>query len=169
MVPGDAALEDREEQEQGQVRDDRELDHRLAALAGEPPHTLALHDAGTGQDSIVSLAPVSLGSPGYLRWQHLHDGGSAAISTATPNVFIRSGGGDDAIQATAGTNVLDGGAGSNFLVGGAGADGGTDTFFTDARITGARGDAVWNTLVNFGAGDAATLWGFQPGVSAWAW
>ena len=135
------------------------------ALAGEPPHTLALHDALTGQDSVVSMAPVGPGSPANLRWQHLHDGGGVAISTATPDVFIRSGAGDDAIQATSGTNVLDGGAGSNFLVGGTGADGGTDTFFTDAR-----GEAaVWSTVVNFGQGDAATLWGFLPGVSSWRW
>ena len=135
------------------------------ALAGEPPHVLALRDGATGQESVVGMAPAGPGSPATLRWQHLQDGGSVAISTATPNVFIRTGGGDDAIQAMSGTNVLDGGAGSNFLVGGTGADGGTDTFFTDAR-----GSAVvWNTLVNFHAGDAATLWGFLPGVGSWRW
>ena len=140
------------------------------ALAGEPPHLLALRDGATGLESVVSMVPVGPGSPAYLRWQHLHDGGSVAISSATPNVFIRTGGGDDAIQVTSGTNVLDGGTGSNFLVGGTGADGGTDTFFTDARATNANGGApVWNTLVNFHAGDAATLWGFLPGVGSWRW
>ena len=138
------------------------------ALAAEPPHLVAVHDAATGREAVVSLAPVGPGAPSYLRWQHLHDGGSVAIDCATPDVFIRTGGGNDAIQATSGTNVLDGGAGSNFLVGGTGADGGTDTFFTDARLTNANG-AVWNTLVNFGAGDAATLWGFLPGAGSWHW
>ncbi|MBV8915768.1 MAG: hypothetical protein JOZ05_22365, partial [Acetobacteraceae bacterium] len=28
---------------------------------------------------------------------------------------------------------------------------------------------VWNTLRNFHAGDAATLWGFVPGVSSYWW
>ena len=28
---------------------------------------------------------------------------------------------------------------------------------------------MWNTLRNFHAGDAATLWGFNPGVSTYRW
>ena len=44
-------------------------------------------------------------------------------------------------------------------------DGGKDTFFTDARSA----NVVWNTLVNFHAGDGMTLWGFDPSVSLWHW
>jgi Ca2+-binding RTX toxin-like protein len=51
------------------------------------------------------------------------------ISVSTPNWFIHSGSGDDAIAVNGGTNVLDGGTGSNFLTGGSG----TDTFFVDDR------------------------------------
>jgi len=77
------------------------------------------------------------------------------IATPTPNWFIHSGGGDDAIAVSSGTNVLDGGTGSNFLTGGSGAD----TFFVDDR--GAQAD-IWSTLNNFQAGDAATIWGVTP-------
>ena len=76
-----------------------------------------------------------------------------AIAAGVPNVFAHGGSGDDAISVSSGNNVLDGGAGSNFLVGATGADGGNDTFFTDARGR----DVSWSTLVNFRAGDYATL------------
>lgn len=80
-------------------------------------------------------------------------------------MFLKGGAGNDALAVVGGINVLDGNTGSNFLVGGTGADGGTDTFFTDART-----DAVvWNTLANFGKGDQATLWGFVPGTSSYRW
>ena len=135
-------------------------------LAGEASHEVAVHNALTGESRTVSLAPVALGSPAYLDWQYLHDAdGNFAFAAAAANCFIKAGSGNDAIQVTSGTNVLDGGTGSNFLVGGTGADGGTDTFFTDARGS----EAVWNTLVNFHKGDAATLWGFLPGTSTWRW
>ncbi len=47
--------------------------------------------------------------------------------------------------------MLDGSTGSNFLVGGTG----NDTFFVDDR---AAAD-IWSTVVNFHAGDAATIFG----------
>jgi Ca2+-binding RTX toxin-like protein len=74
------------------------------------------------------------------------------ISVSTPNWFIHSGSGDDAIAVISGTNVLDGGTGSNFLTGG----NGTDTFFVDDRSAPAD---IWSTVNNFHAGDAATIWG----------
>jgi hypothetical protein len=76
------------------------------------------------------------------------------ISASTPNWFIHSGSGDDAIAASHGINVLDGGTGSNFLTGG-----GTDTFFVDDRA--AKAD-IWSTVVGFHGGDAATIWGVTP-------
>jgi Ca2+-binding RTX toxin-like protein len=64
------------------------------------------------------------------------------IRVSTPNWFIHSGSGDDAIAVNSGTNVLDGGTGSNFLTGG----GGTDTFFVDD--CGPTAD-IWKTVVGF--------------------
>ena len=111
---------------------------------------------------MAALDTATAGGPGYLQYQYIFAGNdSMSISTQAPNVFVHTGGGMDAIQVASGQNVLDGGLGSNFLTGGTG----TDTFFTDARSAG----AVWNTIRNFHAGDAATLWGFTAGVSSFTW
>lgn len=77
-----------------------------------------------------------------------------------PGSFLHSGGGFDALDVSAagGVNVLDGGTNSNFLVGGRGS-GSRDTFFVDDR--GAPSD-IWSTIVNFHAGDAATVFGVTP-------
>jgi Ca2+-binding RTX toxin-like protein len=96
-------------------------------------------------------------------------GGSYTLTTdnlvivaTTPNVFIKSGAGDDALQALSGTNVLDGGAGSNFLDGGSG----TDTFFVDDRAAVAD---LWSTVINAHSGDNITLWGITPGTFTATW
>ncbi len=88
-----------------------------------------------------------------------------AISASAPDVLLHGGAGSDALAASRGSNVLDGGAGSNFLTGSTGGDGGTDTFFVDAR----GGGTTWSTLVNFHAGDTATVFGFHAGTSTQAW
>lgn len=80
------------------------------------------------------------------------------VSANTNNWFIHTGAGEDAIAVSGGTNVLDGGTGSNFLVGTA-SGAGTDTFFVDNRSPSA---SIWSTVVNFHAGDAATVWGVTP-------
>ncbi|HBK05356.1 MAG TPA: hypothetical protein DDZ81_05770 [Acetobacteraceae bacterium] len=79
---------------------------------------------------------------------------SLNITATTPNSFIHTGSGTDAIDVSGvnGTNVLDGGGGSNFLVGGTG----HDTFFLDAR--GATSN-IFSTVDNFHAGDDATIFG----------
>ena len=119
----------------------------------------ATASGGTGT---VAMDDPGTGAPNYLQAQYINAGADAqSLSTQAPNVFIRGGSGDDAIQASSGRNVLDGGLGSNFLTGGTG----TDTFFTDARAPG----AVWNTVRGLHAGDAATLWGFAAGVSSYRW
>jgi len=59
--------------------------------------------------------------------------------------------------------VLDGGSGSNVLIGGTGA--GADSFYDDASGP----STVSDTIQNFHAGDAATLWGFDPQVSSFYW
>lgn len=83
---------------------------------------------------------------------------SLNMTAESPNVFLHSGAGEDALQALSGTNVLDGGTGSNFLVGAA-SGAGSDTFFVDDR--GANAD-TWSTMVNFRSGDAVTVWGITP-------
>jgi Ca2+-binding RTX toxin-like protein len=84
------------------------------------------------------------------------------ITASTPNWFLHSGSGNDALAVSSGTNVLDGGTGSNFLTGGSG----TDTFFVDDR--GATAD-IWSTVANFHAGDAATIWGVTPSDFDLSW
>ena len=102
------------------------------------------------------------GPVGGLRYQHIEAGDADVIVVAqASDAFLRTGAGTDALVARNGDNILDGGSGSNWLVGGAG----QDTFFVDMR----GGLPVWNTLVNFHAGDALTIWGYQPDVSSWGW
>ena len=84
------------------------------------------------------------------------------IAASTPNWFIHSGSGEDAIAVSSGTNVLDGGTGSNFLTGGSG----TDTFFVDDR--GPAAD-IWSSVDNFHSSDAATIWGVSPSTFALTW
>ena len=84
------------------------------------------------------------------------------LTATTPNVFLHSGPGEDALTVLSGQNVLDGGTGSNFLTDGSG----TDTDFVDAR--GATKD-IWSTMNNFSAGDSATVFGVtQAEFTSWA-
>jgi V8-like Glu-specific endopeptidase len=87
---------------------------------------------------------------------------SLDIVATTPDWFITSGSGKDAITVTSGTNVINGGSGSNFLTGG----NGTDTFYVDAT---APDQDIWSTVVHFHAGDAATLWGVSPATARITW
>lgn len=120
-------------------------------------------NATNGTAGMLPFTVADAGGPSYLQNQYIYAGSdSIAFSTMAPNVFIHAGTGNDAIQVATGQNVLDGGLGSNFLVSGTG----IDTFFTDARDLVAPS---WNTIANFHAGDAATLWGFADGVSSYAW
>ena len=116
-----------------------------------------------GQGS-VAVASAYQGGVGYLSSEYIYaGGGGVAMVGDTPNMFLTSGPGMDAIAVTSGNNVLDGGTGSNFLVGGTGQ--GTDTFFVDARP-----DATtWDTIMNFHPGDAVTMWGFDPSHSKVQW
>lgn len=119
-------------------------------------------DTTTNQHGSLVLDPAAISGPSYLKNQYIYAGSdNVVLSTQAPNVFLHSGNGNDAIQVATGRNVLDGGLGSNFLTGGTG----QDTFFTDARSPG----VVWNTIRNFHAGDAATLWGFASGMSTYRW
>ena len=123
---------------------------------------LAFSNSTTGEQGTAKMDAVAAGGPDYLQWQYIATGSdSMAFAIQASDVFIHGGVGADAIAVTSGRNVVDGGGGSNFMVGGTGAD----TFFTDARSAGVG----WNTIVNFQAGDAVTLWGFDTAVSSYCW
>ena len=130
----------------------------LASLSTHDVHfTDTLASSSGSNTSDAYTGPVS-----YLQHQYIWSSAdSVAISAAQPNTFLKGGAGGDALLVTAGQNVLDGGGGSNFLIGSSGADGGSDTFFVDAR----GGVETWSTIVNFHLGDYATIFGFHPGLS----
>jgi Ca2+-binding RTX toxin-like protein len=112
-------------------------------------------------DTTTDTAVAAIGDPypgpvAGLEHQYINiTRDSLNITATSPNWFIHSGSGGDAIGVSSGANVLDGGTGSNFLTGGSG----TDTFFVDDR--GAPAD-IWSTVVNFHAHDSATVWGVTP-------
>jgi hypothetical protein len=120
-----------------------------------PTAGLAIFDTTTGQPLSATAQPYT-GPVSGLTSEYINiTTDSLNISVSTPDWFIHSGSGNDAIAVNSGTNVLDGGTGSNFLTGGSG----TDTFFVDDRGTTAD---IWDTVNNFHAGDAATIWGVTP-------
>jgi hypothetical protein len=132
----------------------------LVGAINNPTGTLAIvsvaaFDTSTNQVVRV-VSDVYAGPVLDIQYQYINiTPDNLNVSSATPNYFIHSGSGDDAIAVSAGTNVLDGGTGSNFLSGGSG----RDTFFVDNR--GAVAD-TWSTIFDFHAGDAATIWGMTP-------
>lgn len=100
-----------------------------------------------------------------LQRQYIYAGTDGVnVTGSVPGLFLKGGSGNDALAVSGGRNVLDGNTGSNFLVGGTGAAS-QDTFFLDGRGT----EAVWSTVVNFHAGDTATLWGYLPGTTKLTW
>jgi hypothetical protein len=129
-----------------------------AGTVAPPPCTPAFYidDVTTGAQT--TAADPYVGPVAGLLYQYIYTGSDDLnVAAATPNVFIHTGGGEDAIDVSqgGGTNVLDGGTNSNFLVGGTGPDS-FDTFFVDDRSPSAD---IWSTVANFHAGDAATIFG----------
>jgi beta-glucanase (GH16 family) len=123
----------------------------VAAISEQTPG-IAVEDTSSQQTVDASTTPYT-GPVSGVGNQYINiTSDSLNISVDTPDWFIHSGSGNDAIAVSSGTNVLDGGTGSNFLSGGSG----TDTFFVDDR--GPTAD-IWSTASNFHAGDAATIWG----------
>jgi Ca2+-binding RTX toxin-like protein len=117
----------------------------------------------TNNQPVAATSQAYTGPAHDLEYEYIsitHD--SLEITCVTPNWFIHSGSGDDAIAVSSGSNVLDGGTGSNFLTGGSG----TDTFFVDDRVATAD---IWSTVAGFHAGDAATIWGVTPQDFGLAW
>ncbi len=126
------------------------------------PPPVAIIDGLTGQPvTAFALQPYDGPVAGVQQQVVADTAGRLNIFANVPNLFIRTGSGDDAVQVNGGINVVDGGTGSNFLTSGTG----RDTFFVDAR--GAASD-TWSTVANFHSGDAVTLWGpVPPGPLSW--
>ena len=134
----------------------------LVTTTAQPLAPLAFTDQTLGDSGSHSMDPIAAGAPSYLQWQYIDTGGdTVAMAAAVPNVFIHAGSGTKAITVTSGQNVVDGGTGSAFLTSGSGAD----TFFVDVR----GGGTVWDTLSNFHAGDAITVWGYQAPTGTMLW
>jgi Ca2+-binding RTX toxin-like protein len=126
-----------------------------AATISPPTPSLGVLDTTTGQPVPAAAQPYT-GPVANLQEQYINiTTDNLNISVSTPNWFIHSGGGTDAVAVSSGTNVLDGGIGSNFVTGGTG----TDTFFVDDR--GPTAD-IWSTVGGFHANDSATIWGVTP-------
>jgi hypothetical protein len=127
-----------------------------------PTPGLAVVDTTSGA-TIPAVADAYTGPVAGLQQQYINiTSDNLNISTSTPNWFIHSGSGVDAIAVSSGTNVIDGGTNSNFLTGGTG----TDTFFVDDRSPAAD---IWSTVANFGSGDSATIWGVTAADFNLAW
>ena len=138
-----------------QMPKEYQTSHPLSPPPPPSPPPLSVEDTSLNQALIPSIQAYT-GPVTDVQHEYINTGtDSLNISAATPNWFIHSGSGNDAIAVSSGTNVLDGGTGSNFLTGGSGAD----TFFVDDR--GHAAD-IWSTVNNFHAGDAATIWGITP-------
>ena len=134
----------------------------LDSYVAPPSVPLAMTNTTTKASSTPAMAEY-IGPLSYLNQEFIYLGGDGIVLAANaPNVFLRSGSGDDALRVAAGQNVLDAGTGSNFLTGGSGAD----TFFLDAR--GAT-SPIWSTVVGLGAGDAVTVWGVSQASASFAW
>jgi hypothetical protein len=119
-----------------------------------PGSNFIVADQTTGKQTVVNGDPYSGPVTGIAKQLVLITPDNLNITAQVPNVFIHSGAGTDAIDVSKvnGNNILDGSTGSNFLTGGTGAD----TFFLDDRSPVAD---VFSTIVNFHAGDNATIFG----------
>src|ERR1700712_1297676 len=136
-----------------------------------------------GPAGFMSGTPYKGPVPGIDTQLDLTNGNAYHVDSLTLNYFIRTGPGDDIIDAgfwsdqeAAGMtfqaygstsyqthrDIIDGGGGSNFLIGG----GGQDTFYVDGRDLGHN---VWSTVADFSYLDQATVWGVnqQDFVLSW--
>ena len=127
-------------------------------------NNFAVFDNNTSQSSEETGEPYT-GPVHGLQWQFIDlSPDNLDIAATTPDSFIYSGLGNDAINVSraGGNNTLDATGGSNFLVGGSG----NDTFYlNDLNPTA----PIWSTLVGFHSGDAATIWGVTANDFSIGW
>jgi len=134
-----------------------------------PPPAVSILDTTTGAAVPDTFSTTYTGPVAGIATQMVDiSTDSLNITANAPNMFIKTGGGNDAVALKGGTNVVDAGGGSNFLTAG----GGFDTFFLDGRAipqaTSAAGPvpgALWDTIQGFVKGDAATIWGVSRGTA----
>lgn len=132
------------------------------------PQIIAAHDNTTGAD-LPDTSSAYSGPVSGITSQFINaTSDNLNVTAQADNLFIKTGSGNDAVALHGGTNVVDAGTGSNFLT----AAGGFDTFFLDARnipaslsAAGPVPGAIWDTIQDFGHGDAATLWGIGPSTA----
>jgi phospholipase/lecithinase/hemolysin len=135
-------------------------DQAVAQLTGTP--VLKVADTTTGQPVAAEGHPYT-GPVAGVQQQYINiTADSLAITATTPNWFLHSGGGEDALAVSSGSNVLDGGTGSNFLTGGSG----TDNFFVDDRAATAT---IWSTVTNLHGSDNVTVWGVTAADFSLSW
>ena len=129
-----------------------------------PPDDFTVSDQTTGAAWQSQGTPYAGPVPGLASEIVIPTPDNINVTAEVQNVFIHTGSGEDALDVSMvnGNNVLDGSTGSNFLVGGTG----NDTFFVDDRGAPA---AIWSTVVNFHAGDSATVWGISPSDFGLTW
>jgi hypothetical protein len=124
--------------------------------------SLAVLDTATDQNLPGTFEPYVGPVSGVTNEYITTTTDSLNITVTSPNWFIHSGSGNDAIAVNSGTNVLDGSTGSNFLTGGSG----NDTFFIDDR---GSTSSIWSTVNNFHSGDSVTIWGVTPSDFNLSW
>ena len=135
----------------------------LPAPYAPPAASLAVFDATVGRAVPDTLSTPYAGPVAGIAEQYVSvSPDSLSIAANSPNYFIHTGAGNDAVQLLGGINVVDAGAGSNFLAGGTG----RDTFFLDDR---APGGPIWSTVTGFHAGDSATVFGIDPATAVLSW
>jgi len=139
------------------------------STAGTPataasPAGFVVSNTATGASTQVTGAPYAGSFSGITQSFIQVTPASLHIVSQTPNSFIATGSGNDAIDVsqTNGNNIIDAGEGSNFLIGGSG----SDSFFIDDRNLTAY---AWSTIFNFHAGDSLTIWGISPADFALTW
>jgi hypothetical protein len=118
-----------------------------------PPHFTVVDT--TTNVTTTSAGEAYSGPVAGLQWQYINiTTDSLNITSSVPNAFLRSGSGMDGLDVSQanGNNILDGSTGSNFLTGGTG----NDSFYMDDRNP---DSPIFSTIVNFHAGDNATVWG----------
>lgn len=125
-----------------------------------------LRDNTTGTTALQQAAAYSGPVSGITGDYAQITNDSINITAYSPMSFIHiTGTGMDGIDDsnTAGGSILDGSSGSDFLTG---SPTGVDTFYVDDRNPAQN---LWSTLVNFHAGDHATVWGVSTSDFALTW
>ena len=132
------------------------IDSALPAAAPAAVNNFSVTNTITGVTTQEAGQPYT-GPVTYLTTEYVAiTQDSLNITSAVPNAFIVTGAGNDAVDTSkaGGSNVIFAGGGSNFITGGSG----SNTLFLDVR-----GSAdVWDTITDFHAGDAITLYGMTP-------